>query len=602
MLKFMKKKIILSLLSVLLIVTLFAPKSLKAESSLTLNDLSRTQLATICAIVLAKNGITFNNSGFNSESDFINKIKIYVEDFINSTSANLNGVITFLNNKYISLNNTSLAFLQAFKSYFINRFSILPNVPSNNIYAYTGQAYQFGTYNIPINYREDVSDSMNPFLIFDNQTIRNGINTYIFESDDYKFQLVTWTDNSYNYFNLMIRDKNDNNECVYDEYERCSIDSDLKLFLNWEVWNNSYVMRLNAYSGNSITGSMIKNVNNYLSSNDIVNLNQSINISSSNITDISTSGYSIISNSDSSFTYDNLDLMISSLGTNLYNNYSDLWTYTNGNSNDEIISTLNSISTNNSFIPLFIGFDFDYITIDGTRYYSMINPYDENHLSITVTNQVSTDSLSGSFGYDIVNTVTKGARNSVSPYILQNEWKLIKKPLFQTKAISGYNNISDTYYYLYAYGYYNNDYSSVLNSIYEYVNSIEINDYTDLIEEISNKIDDIQFIEDNSSIISKLNTIISLLNDLSDKEFNQTIINDYDIDVETNITNLIDGLSDNLTSLDLTSSDYNLNNSEKSNITSLSSSISDIFDIYFDNGLGIMVVSPFILAILGLIL
>ena len=80
------------------------------------------------------------------------------------------------------------------------------------------------------------------------------------------------------------------------------------------------------------------------------------------------------------------------------------------------------------------------------------------------------------------------------------------------------------------------------------------------------------------------------------------VVNDYDISVETDFNGLLQNVNNTREDIDLTLPEFNIPSSDLTGVQSLAQPLSDVFDIYIDNGLGIMVFIPVLLLVLRLIL
>lgn len=121
----------------------------------------------------------------------------------------------------------------------------------------------------------------------------------------------------------------------------------------------------------------------------------------------------------------------------------------------------------------------------------------------------------------------------------------------------------------------------------------------------------------NNSILNRFNQLGSFLNGWftriyqsignitggnESNEIINNVVNDYDISVETDFNGLLQNVNNTREDIDLTLPEFNIPSSDLTGVQSLAQPLSDVFDIYIDNGLGIMVFIPVLLLVLRLIL
>lgn len=105
-----------------------------------------------------------------------------------------------------------------------------------------------------------------------------------------------------------------------------------------------------------------------------------------------------------------------------------------------------------------------------------------------------------------------------------------------------------------------------------------------------------------NQINNTLTNIFNEIENLSDISLEQNITNEYDIDIDTEIGDLLSDLSIQIGNLNLNDSSYQIPEATQTKLQSFKSLVSLPFDTLKNNGLGVLVIGPFILMILGLIL
>ena len=221
------------------------------------------------------------------------------------------------------------------------------------------------------------------------------------------------------------------------------------------------------------------------------------------------------------------------------------------------------------------------------------------------------------FSYHSTNNIYD--RNYVDLY-----WQNTRNPIwvFKTDPVQGSTIGSGSNETLRPYYYYSNDYGGYISSTAE-AYTVQS---SDVLLNSSLEVGKVMYVGlksvdlynyKNNSILNRFNQLGSFLNSWFNRiyqsignitggnesnEIINNVVNDYDISVETDFNGLLQNVQNKREDIDLTLPEFNIPSSDLNGVQSLAQPLSDVFDIYIDNGLGIMVFIPVLLLVLRLIL